>query len=389
MKKDIYDLLNNGNFDEEGYENINKEEFDDLTIKKVERYVRGKSKVRKKNNKIKVVASVATVIFIVGIWNSSFGTEVLASVSNMIRKIDPNKNYKSDYVVELGNSYSENGVEVRFDECYRNRNELRLVYTMNFENGVPESIKAKERARFTDETVEGLSYEYIDYENNGNVEGCKISINDWVMSDLSSMGYYNCRYGVVSYQSRDIEINEKSIKKELIFSIDGLTIKDDLNIKIEYENMVDNSGEEIKGPWLIEHKVKAEDGVKDIVKTNLDRDYGHNFEDGNMITIDSYANTNTGIKIFGKGVSNRDKPVVTRLEGVDNLGNKICMYPISLDVGDNNTASDISFEVYDGQTGNRQPLEEGVTSLKLRLYGDLEMRDNFIPVGDEFTINIQ
>lgn len=101
MKKDIYDLLNNGKFKEEEYENKDKEEFNDFDIKRIENYIKKNSKVKKKNNKIKIVAAAVACVFIIGIYSSGVGTEVLASVSNMIRKIDPNKNYKSDYVEEL------------------------------------------------------------------------------------------------------------------------------------------------------------------------------------------------------------------------------------------------------------------------------------------------
>ncbi|MBD7912886.1 MULTISPECIES: DUF4179 domain-containing protein [Clostridium] len=393
MKKDIYSLLNNGQFNEEEYENINKEEFDDFTVKKIERYVKRNSKAKKKNNKVRISIAVAVCILVVGMYNSSFGTNVVASVSNMISKIDPNKNYNADYVVALGKSYSKDGVEIKLDECYRNVGQIRLVYTMNFENGVPEAVKAKERIRTNEEVVKGFSYEYVDYENNGIVKNSKVSINDWVISDLDRLNYDNYKYGIWNYESKDIKISENSITKELIFYVEGVTIKDDLNIKIEYDKIVNNAGEEIKGPWTIDYKIKAEGDVSDIPKTSLNKDYGHKFKNGSMVTIDSYANTNTGIKIFGTTIKDREMPII-RLQGVDNLGNNILMYPRNTSINTEKDTSEVLFDLYDGQSNNRQYLAEGVTNLKLRLYADNSMNsgkvgDDFIPVGEEFNVKIQ
>ncbi|MDS0525504.1 DUF4179 domain-containing protein [Clostridium sp. SHJSY1] len=392
MKKDIYDLLNNGNFNEEEYENKGNEEFNDFDIKRVEGYIKKKSNGRKRNNKIKVVAVAAACVFMIGICSSGVGTKVLASVSNMIRKIDPNKNYKSDYVVELGESYSKDGVEIKLDECYRSGGKLRLVYTMNFEKGVPESIKAKERLRTTLEPEKGHSYEYVDYENDGIVESNEVSVNDWNVNDKAhNIKIEGNTFQVIGEvwdcQSKDIEIGEKSIKKELVFTVVD-SIKDDLNIKIKYENIVDNSGEKIEGPWEINYKVSAEPEVNDIKKTNLDKDYGRKFQNGFTVSINSYANTNTGIKIYGKMIDENKNGFVVRLQGIDNLGNEILMYPKGAPNNMNDKDS-IEFTLYDGQTGNRQSLKEGVTSLKLRLYADKTFEDEFEPAGDEFTVNIQ
>lgn len=395
MKKDIYDLLSNGKFNEEEYENKDKEEFNDFDIKRIENYINKNSKVKKKNNKIKIIAAAAACVFIIGICSSGVGTEVLASVSNMIRKIDPNKNYKSDYVVEPGDSYSKDGVEIKLDECYSSGGKLRLVYTMNFEKGVPESIKAKERARATLEPEKGYSYEYVDYENDGIVESNEISVNDWNVKDKAhNMKIEGNTFQVIGEvwhcQSKDIEIGEKYIKKELSFSLCTPRIENELNIKVKYENIIDNSGEKIEGPWEINYKVSAEPEVNDIEKTNLDKDYGCKFNNGYTVSINSYANTNTGIKIYGKMTSESKNAFVVRLQGADNLGNKILMYPRG-DSTNTNDKDAIEFNLYDGQTDNRQSLKEGITSLKLRLYAEKPgtLGQEFEPAGDEFTINVQ
>lgn len=395
MNKDIYELLNNGDFHEEEYENVYKKDFNDLEIKNIKKFVKKNSKAKSKNKAIKIGVAAAACILMLGICNTTIRTEVLASVSNIISKIDPNKNYESDYVVELNDSYSKNGVEIKLDRCDRNFNMVSLVYTMNFEDGVPESIKGKTYTKTT-EAYNGESVEEIVYENDG-LEGVKITVNG--NDDYKETGIKYC-------YSEDIKIEEKSITKKVIFILgdwdgegkllDERRLKEDLNIKIEYDKIINNSGKEIKGPWVIEYKVEAESEAPKIKETKLDKDYGYTLPDGKIVTIDSYVITNTDIKIFGTELNcNNDIPIIC-LSGVDNLGNKIIMTPFCTEKGEDGTRK-IEFRLSQNQASSSEGsyLEKGIDSFKVSLHAfgpglpDPEPGQRFSKVGEEFTVNVQ
>lgn len=397
MDKDIYDILNDAEFsyDELMSDKIEKTGFNDIEKKKIKRRL-NKSMSRKRHTKKKIVAIVAATISIVALLNSNVRSVVWASVTELVNKFDPSKNSSTDFVVELSDEVNQNGVNIKLNEVYRNESEIRLLYSMTFEKGVPDSVKAV-KIPSNDDSVwiqenenDTISKKEFASYYNGGIVGCNIFVNGVNVLDSGNDIFYST--------SRDLSIDENRIEKEVIIKFNKITLENDVNIEVKYDNVMGNDGSIIEGPWKISHTVKADDSQNLIQKTSFEGKYKYTLSTGEIIDIESYANTNTGLKIFSKNSNRSENTNIVRFEGTDNLGNKIlmyCRYPTWRDEGD----IEGIFQLYDGPAGlydNRPTLAEGVTSVTLTLYEnnmdtfvDGNYKENWVPLGEKFTINLE
>ncbi|MGL4773933.1 MAG: DUF4179 domain-containing protein [Clostridium sp.] len=435
MKKDIYDALNDGNFNADEY--IINEELNDFEKMKIKNNIR-KRKSRK-GKKALVAVACGLVVFVGA--NTTTGMEVVADVVKFATGIDLSKNYDKDYIVEVDKQISHDGLNIKLDEVYRNGNELRIVYTMNFEGGVPDSVKANFKSD-DDEVVNAVILDSANIELTDSMkeavakgdlkiiskeefdelskrreaeqlEKGEVYVNGVSIYKIKKINMFNTKEEAVNHMEnnntgkpvvwystiRDLSVTENTLQRELIMNLKDDTLEEDLNIQIKYNDIKLNNGDILKGEWILDHTVNKDSNTNEIQKTPLEGNINFSISDGRKVKLESFANTNTGFKIYGvdNEVGVQDNKRVIRLEGIDNLGNKIVMYPKYKDYVEG-AENKLQFTLYDGpegMTNNRLKLEDGVTSIKFRMYEDKvefkngQYNQTFIHVGDEFEVKLK
>lgn len=397
VNKNFYDMLNDGDFSAPEIDDIERENFNDIEKKKIINKIRKNKKDKYFGSKLIKIATVIGLMISISLIVPFSRNIVLAKVNEIVTYIDPSKNYYNDYIASLDKEVVTDGVKIKLDEFYRGDGDIRLAYTLTFNEKVPDSVKAKGSLKNSiyafDFEGKPIYKESMSYENGG-FSSEEVYINNKELIDLYNDKEYVRELGILYCISRDISITDKSIQKEFIIYGVGEKIKHDLNIVIKYKDIKLGLFNKLKGNFNVEYTVKAEEKVEPVKKEKLEQEC--NLDDGSKISLGSYSNTNTGLKIYGEDSEWSAERGCVRLQGYDNLGNLMIMYPHSTSTATSGK-SDCIFEVYDGVADtmiDRKTLGKDVTEVKLRMYQDVSTWDGaawhfkWVPVCDEFTINL-
>lgn len=339
MKKDIYAMLNNADVSIEQYdrEELSSEEAD--RIKKMMRT----SSLRKKRKLPLAAAVIAAGIVIAVLYTGSMqGAEAFTRISSSISSFLGIERNLDDYKTVVNKSVTDKGITVKLNEVVLDGDELTVSYNIT---------SAKKL----------LENESWGADND-------ILVNGKSVSDASSGAARNVdEYTTLSVMT--YHIGNVDLDKEL-----------DIDIMCPYLRLNDD---EKSGNWNFSFKTSGKKLCIDTKEVQLNYSFSlNNGEDWKLI---KYTDNALGQKIFGS-ITNKvsDKAYDVMLKGTDNFGSKVEFY-MSRKFG-----KDALFKV-DRITGSPK---EAVKYIKLVPYAvsmpekSGKLDDNFVKVGDEFTIDL-
>lgn len=365
---------------------------------------------------------------------------VLSSVGGVTKAWASNNTSVNDYF----NNLEESGAKIEINDAVRDRGLVKIVYTMTFKEGVPDSIKNKES--FGNEDSEGMKstihtlantmkkiakeknleyclemdgdalmwvatplsvdkdfepvlYDYFRAQHESGrqkIEGFDIKANGISITNKDLKGEESADIGIWYYTFKDLEVTENTIKKQVIINLNESKGKKDIPIEIGYTDIKKNNGGIISGQWKLEHLIKGEDESAQVEKKDLNVDY--KVSNGQEVKFNQYSyNSDRMLKLYATHNNipqDWELDRLVRLEGKDNLGNKVIMYPSYPNYDSNSTKLEAEYGLYSGpgEVGIEQ-LDPNATSVTLNLYEQESDWVNNIfkwnKVGEEFTINLK
>lgn len=434
MGRDIYEMLNDAKFDpnEFNIEENEKEVINDLEKKKIKKNI---LKGRKRNYKklIKISTSVALILLII-LCNQDIRSDLTISLKQVLSKFHLINDSELDNNAEL-DKVNKDGIEAKIQEVYRDSTEVKITYSMTFEDGIPESIKDiekgndKELSKEDSEKILALKDELFEMEKNISecfpsnsrdenkkilnedenyvkkskelnaktikhklecYEGFDIKANGVTIMDVN-INDETCRQtSIRNWSVISKEIKDNTIVKEATINLENSSFENDINIEIGYSNIKLDNGDVKKGPWSVKCTIKP--GKDDVSRTDIN----NVFKTSNNVkyTLESYNYRNNTLRIYGIHELNSHESIV-RLEGYDDLGNKVIIYPWYPEYSDQNKYNKFIYEIgYENlrtdDTSKERRLVKGAKKLILQAFEESYQGNQsyFIPIGEKFTINL-
>lgn len=434
MGRDIYEMLNDAKFDpnEFNIEENEKEVINDLEKKKIKKNI---LKGRKRNYKklITISTSVALILLII-LCNQDIRNDLKISLKQVLSKFDLINDSELDNNAEL-DEVNKDGIEIKIQEVYRDSTEVKITYSMTFEDGIPESIKDiekgndKELSKEDSEKILALKDELFEMEKNISesfpsnsrnenkkilnkdenyvkkskelntkmikhklecYEGFDIKANGITIID-ADINDETCRQtNISSWSVINKEIKDNTIVKEATINLESSSFENDINIEVYYNNIKLDNGDVKKGNWSVKCTIKP--GKDDVIRIALDTIC--ETSNNEKYIIESYSYKDNTLRIYGVHDSYSHEKVI-RLEGYDDLGNKLIIYSRYPEYVDNSRYDNFIFEISDEtpeiiNNGEKSKLVEGVKSLTFQAYEreDKQGTIYWIPIGDKFTVNL-
>lgn len=230
MKNNIYDMINDGQFENENYD---IEVLSDVEKKKYKTNVR-KSIGGREMSRRKYKGIAAAVIFAVlgtGFLGTDVGAQVMIEVSESIGsalRVDKNID---DYKTVINKCVSDNGINIQLNEVVLDRNSLIISAAISSEKKLEE-------------------YESYDAEESVYINNKKVKITGATGS------------------SRNIdEYTTESVMEYDLDSLDESDLTGELNIKIIYTSVSINHENRVRGKWKFEFKTNGDALKIDTYKT--------------------------------------------------------------------------------------------------------------------------
>lgn len=350
--KNVYELLNEVDFNIEDYE---KEELTDIEKQNLKRSVR--KNMKKKFNLKKFGSIAAALILTIGVFGqTSFGKNVYATAGSKISEISYSvgkalgieKNIEP-YANVVNQVVENNGVEVKLTDVIIDKDELIFSTVIN-----------------TNKAVSGFNLDYNIYINGKK-------LRDYGGSGLS---------GAID--------DSKTLFHEMYsFEVKGIDTKEDVDIRIVLENFNyyieglekgEIKEERIKGKWEFEFTVNGRELAANTYALPLD----YSFDiDNTKYILEEFRYNPVNQKIYGKiEDKNRGLEYDIELRGEDNLGSKVVFYLSSAD------KENLVFKY----SNLNKDLAEEITSINLTPYAvkfpeeNGRLNNDWKQVGEEFTI---
>lgn len=293
--KNIYDMLNDIDIDLDEYE---KEDFNDIEKQRIKKKFR-KSINRKNNNNKKYVAVASAAVITVGLLSNSnirtYAYEKLVDIGNNITSALGIETNLDEYIENINQSVTRNGLTVSIKEVVLDGNELLIFIEHEYDK----------------ELKKGESIDLI--SENLYINGEKVN--------KGVSGYYTKRSGS---------------KSEFVlgYELDKAEYKGDIDVKLrimdayKWEDEESEDFKRIIGPWTFKFKVNADKVSKDTKTVRLDKDI--KLENGFDIDVVEYKQNKLNqvitIKIKDE-LSEIEGNGTLILKGTDNFGNKVEFIP--------------------------------------------------------------
>ncbi|WP_409229319.1 DUF4179 domain-containing protein [Gudongella sp. SC589] len=349
--KNIYDLLNEMDFDIEDYK---KEELNDIEKKKIKNNF---NKSQKRKFHLKRIGSIAVALLLtVGIISQTdLGKSVYAIAESKISKISYSigkalhiERDIQPYSNVINQTVEENGIEVKLTEVIIDQDEL--LFSTIISTNIPS---------------DGISLGYEIFINGEKLisnysGGSNINIDDSGTRFIKTL----------SVEAKDISIKESVDIKIILKDLKYYYIKDDLN----------NSREEkTKGKWEFEFTANG----KDLTAESYSLPINYVFNIGKQkYKLNEFRYNPVNQKIYGTMQEDCKESYAVGLIGYDNLGNEV-RFKIQ---GENNGEIVLSY------SNLNRDLSDDATSITLVPYGfeitekEGSWNKNAKPIGEEFTI---
>ncbi len=292
--KNIYDMLNDVDIDLDEYE---KEDFNDIEKQRIKKKFK-KSINRKNNNNKKYVAVASAAVITIGLLSNSnirtYAYEKLVDIGNNIKSALGIEVNLDEYVENINQSVTRNGLTVSIKEVVLDGNELLIFIEHEYDKDLKEG-----------ESIELISEKLY-------VNGKKVN--------KGMSGYYTKRSGS---------------KSEFVlgYELDKAEYKGDIDVKLrimdayKWEDEKSEDFKRIIGPWTFKFKVNADKVSKDTKIVKLDKDI--KLENGFNMDIVEYKQNklNQVITIKSNNINEIENDGVLVFKGTDNFGNDIEFSP--------------------------------------------------------------
>lgn len=282
MKKDIYDMLNDSDIDLVDYEKV---EFNDIEKGKMKNNFR-KSIKKKRDYKKGTVAAALAIGLTVGLFGTNIGNQVLATIniigSDIASRLGIESNLE-DYKTVVDKSVTKDGITIKLNEVVLDGDVLIVSSTLKTQEAVDmgRSISASET----------------------------IYINGKIMNLGGGGGIEN--------------IDGYTMESVMKYNLGESDLTGDLDVEIVYRNVVQDEKVINKGPWKFEFKTNGDELALDTQVINLNNKF--RLDNGDEVTIEEYRSNAVGQKInYSKTGEGNEYDI--KLEGVDDLGNKVEFY---------------------------------------------------------------
>lgn len=269
--------------------------------------------------------------------------------------IDIFKNTETDYVEPVEIEAETTGVTLELKQVAREWNEVKIDYTLTFEDDISEFLTMGEDAGY--KTVS------VFYEEPFN--DCIININGYNLHGGNELGDQVCVMpeDFFYYEVNDLSITEHVLEQEIVLYLNDGDFAGDLNILLDYSNI--KVGDKVlTGDMIVEYLLKGGKYQGDIEQTPLTLNTVAT--NGAQYNITGYAITNTGLKLFADNIQDTDEDItITFFIAKDNLGNQYLYYP-------KYDGNKMTFTIYDGAADEHNNylnyLDKNATSLTMALY---------------------
>lgn len=348
MKDNIYDMINDGQFENENYD---IEVLSDVEKKKYKTNVR-KSIGGREMSRRKYKGIAAAVIFAVlgtGFLATDVGAQVMIEVSESIGsalRVDKNID---DYKTVVNKCVSDSGVNIQLNEVILNKNQLIISTDISSDKKLEE--------------YESYHPQEIVYINNKKV---KIT-------------------GATGSSRNIDEYTTESVMEYDLDSLDESDLTGDIDVKIVYTNVSTFSENTIRGKWKFEFKTNGDALKKDTYEKNLD--YEFLLDNGQKITLEKYTSNAVCQNIYASVENvNKKESYDILLKGHDDIGNEVEFYVSRGRKG----YLDFKYDNY------HKNIDDNAKILTLTPYavkmpeqsGKMPDSDEYVKVGEEFTISL-
>lgn len=282
MNRDLYDKINDEDFDFSKYEIKNTNDLEKMKMKKT-----FKKNIKKKNNK-KYGTIAAALIIGVGIFSTDLGSvvyakaeETLTNISYSISKaIGADKDIEK-YTTVVNSEVTDNGLSVKLNDVAINRDKLMVSTTLR----LPQE-------------VDGY---HMDYDVHINGKKAKV---------ISGTGFSE-------------QIDKYTFNEMMESKIENINNDENLDIKIKIKKVYIYQGEKedkIKGNWNFEFNTSGSELTKDTV----DLDINQNVKINDLeLKFTSYSENEFSNLIYADFINPTKDSYDFTLIGEDDLGNKV------------------------------------------------------------------
>ena len=320
MEKNIYDMLNDGSFDNKEYneENYINETINDIEKEKIKKYVLGN---KAKNRKIlKVIAVPALLALIVGITSIPAVAENVPVISDIYKALGLKEKYL-DYTKYIGKTVEHKGIKVTIDNIVATKDKVMI------------STK-----------IEGNSN--IDMDELSEVD-IKIGLKSKVNNDeFGSQGEFydnddknNVIHKVLEIKEENIIQEKDELKLEIKFPDE---YKKEVNYEMDFSKAFNDvieikSGKEIKELNMSIDKIQADALGSKILVTNSLQEFDSLSEIRLILKINNivYKNGSATIAKEGNGEFSFNNATYKDF----NNANNVSILPIICNVTDEDEAS--------------------------------------------------
>lgn len=288
MSNNIYDKLNDIDFNLEDYEIENLSEMEKKKMKK------DFKRANDKKNKNKFIYMAGAVGLGIILLNTNFGQQVYGKAESKISDIGYgisqalgiNKNL-DEYASVINKTIDENGIEIKLNEVVLDKDEMVVSILVDSGKDV--------RSFILDDEIKINGKRIRTNSASGSME----KLDDSVFGSLSSISIED----ISSDEELDVEYNIKSI-----LLID------------------ENMQETIKGPWKFAFKSNSAELMKDSKSYEIEESVDI---EGTDFTFDNLYVTGLGSKIYG--TRNTNKAYDIELIGLDSKGRDVKYYASSME----------------------------------------------------------
>lgn len=355
--KNIYDILNDTNFDIEDYK---REELSDIEKKKIKNKFK---KSKKKKFNFKKFGSIAVAILLtVGVLSqTNLGKNVYAAAESKLSEIT----YSIGYVLNIerdiekysnviNKTIENNNVEIRLTDVVIDKDEL--IFSTITDIGTPSDAN---------------SFEYDVFVNGKKLKALAIGGGTSTTSGRLPIDTH-----IAKFKDTDVDIKEDLDIKIVLRNLKSYTLG---NSK---EDIIENS---IKGKW--EFEFRANGRALTANTYSLPLEYSFNISEKNY-KLEEFRYNPVNQKIYGTAQDEYEFSHIITLMGYDDLGNKV---EFDLYRYEN---KELIFD-YSNYSNEGKDLSDDAESITLAPYAVENPKEtgaiskNYKQVGEEFTINLE
>lgn len=354
--KNIYDMLNDIDIDLDEYE---KEDFNDIEKQRIKKKFRKSINKKNNNNNNKYVAVASAAVITLGLLSNSnirtYAYEKLVDIGNNIKSALGIETNLDEYIENINQSVTRNGLTVSIKEVVLDGNELLIFIEHEYDKDLKEG-----------ESIDLISEKLY-------VNGKKVN--------KGMSGYYTKRSGS---------------KSEFVFGyiLDKDDYEGDINVKLrimdayKWEDEESEDFKRIIGPWTFKFKVNADKVSKDTKTVKLDKDI--KLENGFNMDIVEYKQNklNQVITIKSNDINEIENNGVLVFKGTDNFGKDITFEPKD-GMSDSRIGYKYEFDSSKNEFNFNAQYLNVAPYIRTSIEKDGKSHYEYEKIGDEFKIDLR